>query len=389
MIAISIECESAALLRTPKVYNALITTDQNLTPSRAYPVIQPTIHDSPFIYGSYGYTPYGYYDPFGFNPFESATFVPKYNADKTVNGGIGVAAATATATAAASTGSSRSASGSSKDDRAVIHGIGSTDKQPIPLNEFGFPPSLIPLSTGNGKTPVNLAPFAYNSYPLIYDQFSGYPQAAYLPHFGVIPQTYGGFDGATQATIGNENITPSSDVNPSNIPVDANGNAAGAAEAQAAAEAAAAAAATEYQNNNDPQSSHPGGAAIGNGQHGGRSPIDRQRGNSPQPSIYFDRENGVSQGGNGVGDDANNGVIGIAASNNDGFGSIDRQRGSSSTESIGSSGTSNGKQIDNQDNFRRKLPSTSMSRASSSSFTTSNGSQQASFLSGTQSNLKT
>ena len=34
-----IDC--AKLLRTPKVYNAIITTDENLTPSRAFPVIQP------------------------------------------------------------------------------------------------------------------------------------------------------------------------------------------------------------------------------------------------------------------------------------------------------------------------------------------------------------
>lgn len=32
------------LLKIPKVYNALITSDQNLTPSRAFPVIQPVVH---------------------------------------------------------------------------------------------------------------------------------------------------------------------------------------------------------------------------------------------------------------------------------------------------------------------------------------------------------
>lgn len=174
------ECDAAALLRTPKVYNALITTDQNLTPSRAYPVIQPALQD-PFFYGSYGYTPYGYYDPFGYNPFESAAYVPKYNADGTVN-----------VNAATDESVQRSTNGG-KDETAVIQST-NTEKAPIPLNEFGFPPSLIQLSPG--KNPVNLAPFAYNSYPLIYDQFTGYPQSAYLPHFGVLPQTtYGPFGG--------------------------------------------------------------------------------------------------------------------------------------------------------------------------------------------------
>lgn len=53
-------CRGARRLRKkPKVYNALITTDDNLTSSRAYPVIQPTIHEP-------GYAPFGPYNPFGF-----------------------------------------------------------------------------------------------------------------------------------------------------------------------------------------------------------------------------------------------------------------------------------------------------------------------------------
>lgn len=47
------------LRKKPKVYNALITTDDNLTSSRAYPVIQPTIHEP-------GYAPFGPYNPYGF-----------------------------------------------------------------------------------------------------------------------------------------------------------------------------------------------------------------------------------------------------------------------------------------------------------------------------------
>ncbi|XP_029051705.1 uncharacterized protein LOC114880170 [Osmia bicornis bicornis] len=44
------------LLRVPKVYNAVITSNQNLSPSRAFPVIQPIIHRT-----AVGYVPPYYY----------------------------------------------------------------------------------------------------------------------------------------------------------------------------------------------------------------------------------------------------------------------------------------------------------------------------------------
>lgn len=141
MIAFTIKCESAALLRTPKVYNALITTDQNLTPSRAYPVIQPTIHDpSSFYYSPYNGFPY-YYDPYGFNPFEPS-FLPR------IEDGVG----------AGTTGSENAAT-AAQANGADANASAITDKSPIPLNEFGFPPSLIPISPS--KNPTNLSPFPY------------------------------------------------------------------------------------------------------------------------------------------------------------------------------------------------------------------------------------
>lgn len=53
------------LRRKPKIYNALITTDENLVQSRAYPVIQPTIHESGIAHYPFGpYGPYGgFYNP--------------------------------------------------------------------------------------------------------------------------------------------------------------------------------------------------------------------------------------------------------------------------------------------------------------------------------------
>lgn len=44
------------LLKVPKVYNAVITSNQNLSPSRAFPVIQPVIHRT-----AVGYVPPFYY----------------------------------------------------------------------------------------------------------------------------------------------------------------------------------------------------------------------------------------------------------------------------------------------------------------------------------------
>ncbi|XP_046751567.1 uncharacterized protein LOC124414614 [Diprion similis] len=47
------------LLRVPKVYNALVTSNQNLSPSRAFPVIQPVVHTT-----AVGYVPPFYYTQF-------------------------------------------------------------------------------------------------------------------------------------------------------------------------------------------------------------------------------------------------------------------------------------------------------------------------------------
>lgn len=51
------------LLRVPRVYNALVTSNQNLSPSRAFPVIQPVVHTT-----AVGYVP----------PFYYTQFAPRY-----------------------------------------------------------------------------------------------------------------------------------------------------------------------------------------------------------------------------------------------------------------------------------------------------------------------
>lgn len=61
--------EGAKLRKTPKVYNAIITTDENLTPSRAFPLIQPVIQ--PAIPVLSPFYPAGFYDPYSVNDVNS------------------------------------------------------------------------------------------------------------------------------------------------------------------------------------------------------------------------------------------------------------------------------------------------------------------------------
>lgn len=56
LATIALAAADPGLLRVPKVYNAVITSNQNLSPSRAFPVIQPVIHRT-----AVGYVPPIYY----------------------------------------------------------------------------------------------------------------------------------------------------------------------------------------------------------------------------------------------------------------------------------------------------------------------------------------
>lgn len=222
----------AGLLRTPKVYNALITTDQNLTPSRSYPVIQPTIHESPFFYPPYSFSPLGFYDPYGpFNSFgntqglfarynqnynninrgENLNGLPNSVPGNIPNGNNPNGNVNAERSFIVNSGKTSDAAGNAKHDNAI--GNPNTEKSPIPLNEFGLPPSLIPISPYNAinQNPIDLAPYNYNSYPLIFDQYGGFQQGPYLPHYGFVPQTaYATLSGDKnqQQTQNGQNIVP-------------------------------------------------------------------------------------------------------------------------------------------------------------------------------------
>ncbi|XP_017472961.1 PREDICTED: early nodulin-75 [Rhagoletis zephyria] len=238
ILLIAINCYSscgAALRRTPKVYNALITTDENLTSSRAYPVIQPTIHESGLAHYPFGpYNPYGFYTPplvrFGQPivpglapnqqfpyPLPQQRFPPQFMHLAPPNSGPQLVP---TPNAAAQQpppqdgspveSTPPTAPPPTEEQQPVqpptlppppknptymppLEPIppkqAPHEKLPIPLNEFGLPPSLIPLQQYPNRSPngpVALPPYAFNQYPLIYDPITGYREQ-YLPPYEYFP----------------------------------------------------------------------------------------------------------------------------------------------------------------------------------------------------------
>lgn len=69
-----------------------------------------------------------------------------------------------------------------------------SQNSPIPLNEFGLPPSLVPIQRfgpPQGQQPqINYNPYPYN-FPVIFDSFGSYNSAPYpvLPPFPYYQQT--------------------------------------------------------------------------------------------------------------------------------------------------------------------------------------------------------
>lgn len=62
-------------MRQPKVYNAVITTDDNLQPSRAFPVVQPVLETG---YGGYPFSYLGGYPQFHGN-YDFSQFYNRFN----------------------------------------------------------------------------------------------------------------------------------------------------------------------------------------------------------------------------------------------------------------------------------------------------------------------
>ncbi|EDV90778.1 GH14318 [Drosophila grimshawi] len=186
------------LRKKPKVYNALITTDDNLTSSRAYPVIQPTIHEP-------GYAPFGPYNPFGFYspplvrfgqplvpglppnerlPYPLPTapqFSPAYASYDPSQPSIVPTEGQPPPQVQPQLAPQTPAESEPKE-------IMSKEQLPIALNEQGLPPALIKLSSQFNGPPMQLPPYPYHQYPLIYDQTSYLRQREnYLPPYDYYP----------------------------------------------------------------------------------------------------------------------------------------------------------------------------------------------------------
>ncbi|XP_073944585.1 uncharacterized protein [Choristoneura fumiferana] len=177
--------------RVPRVYNALITSNQNLEPSKAYPVYQPVIHDfgfpySPVFYGDYpisnGLIPIPAASPKGQQPPPAAP-----------------AAAPESPTASSEAPPEENTPEKEESPPPPSEPKPESDvkpssapppppstESPIPLNEFGLPPHVLPLGridpAYNGFTQVG--PFTY-SYPFRfydpYDPFAFNPYASLPP----------------------------------------------------------------------------------------------------------------------------------------------------------------------------------------------------------------
>uniref|UniRef100_A0A1I8PKF8 Uncharacterized protein n=1 Tax=Stomoxys calcitrans TaxID=35570 RepID=A0A1I8PKF8_STOCA len=236
--------KTPGLRRKPKIYNALITTDDNLVQSRAYPVIQPTIHESGIAhYHPFG--PYGPYESFynphvvrfaqpiapNLTPKEQLPYplppgqfppqlmgqpmgpqpqlypgypLPQPPPTGPATGSAGPDEAQTPPTASAAEEQAAPtvqpptmlmpapAPPAPKDPNAEEKMP--SEQLPIALNQYGLPPSLIPVRQPYPPPPPlasrqspYLSPYAFNQFPpLYYKNVPGLRQQ-FLPPYGYLP----------------------------------------------------------------------------------------------------------------------------------------------------------------------------------------------------------
>ncbi|XP_012549131.4 uncharacterized protein LOC101745248 [Bombyx mori] len=169
--------------RFPKVYNALITSNQNLEPSKAFPVYQPVLHQAfsfPFqdalFYGDFpannGFVP----------PVETRDPQPSEATPTVAPESVSEQAPSSTETPPALSPETSSPAPSEDDKTAApsLPPLPST-QSPIPLNEFGLPPQVLPIGRLDGfGSPAyggfsQIGPYPY-SFPGLrfYDPFDSF-----------------------------------------------------------------------------------------------------------------------------------------------------------------------------------------------------------------------
>ncbi|KOB76801.1 hypothetical protein OBRU01_02933 [Operophtera brumata] len=166
--------------RIPKVYNALITSNQNLEPSKSYPVYQPVLHD-----------------PFGFSVQPSGLVpqpVPAKDAEALAPSPAAVPE-DPPAQALAKEPAPPPSPAPDADSITLAPPPPPKTESPIPLNDFGLPPQVVPLGrinpAYNGFT--QLGPFTY-SYPgvRLYDPYDPFTLGPYgFPFYRPLPNLLG------------------------------------------------------------------------------------------------------------------------------------------------------------------------------------------------------
>ncbi|KAI9584712.1 vegetative cell wall protein gp1 [Glossina fuscipes] len=217
----------AALRRVPKVYNALITTDENLTSSQAFPVIQPTLHETGIAhYALPPFGPYGFASPplvrlgpplpppIGFPPKEQFPYpgplphlpphlispypgaypqspnlptppveVKPQKPETPPTAPAEQSPPPASTVMPPPTGPQEAKAAQPGTSKSLNHPL------PIPLNQYGLPPSLIPIRQypGAEARPLPLPPYPFSQYPpVFYDPITGIRQP-FLPPFDYLP----------------------------------------------------------------------------------------------------------------------------------------------------------------------------------------------------------
>ncbi|XP_038208257.1 vegetative cell wall protein gp1 [Zerene cesonia] len=178
--------------RIPKVYNALITSNQNLEPSKAYPVYQPVLRSAAFpfplqsvFYGDLPLTN-GFLPPAALPP----SAYPKAltpDAEPVPTAAPSSEKPEDDPSTENPTESSSPAPNSPDSTNQATEPPSTPPKteSPIPLNQFGLPPQVIPLGNfGSGYefTHINTFPYAYpglrfyDAYdPFLFNPYSNFP----------------------------------------------------------------------------------------------------------------------------------------------------------------------------------------------------------------------
>ncbi|KAL0851018.1 hypothetical protein ABMA28_006910 [Loxostege sticticalis] len=176
--------------RVPKVYNALITSNQNLEPSKAYPVYQPVLHDA----FAFPFQPAVFYGDFpltnGLQPLPAA---PPKDPNAAPPPPPAAPAPEEPADDKPPSTKSPPAGPEPGDKPTPAPPLPPNTQSPIPLNQFGLPPQVLPLGridpAYNGFTQVG--PFTY-TYPNFrfydpYDPFSFNPYTNLPPLYRPLP----------------------------------------------------------------------------------------------------------------------------------------------------------------------------------------------------------